>query len=389
MFWEFYPPDSKGVALWIRGVAFSKYLKRLGCEVVVFAPDFDGKSSEYVHEGVPVKRVETYDSARQKGGAVPAMTKLTKIQLDLVSFARQVSPDLVVVSQPSYSLPAQALAVARMLSVPCVIDMQDIFAQDVEFSPNRLRNAMKKRLEAFVLRNSDHVVTVLPTMRDMAIERYGLDRTKFHILYNGFDSEMLPEGSPSSDQKDIDLLNLGAPRLYNDSLTLIDALAIVAESKPDIKLVFTGCIRDWFEKEVRERVKTLGLDSNVDFLGHIPSRVGVFELMNRARMGVFSLYPRKSSKVMVGTKFFEYMAFGLPVAHLGIESGTSDVLVRKHKMGISASDAASFAKEVLTALGDDAMLDEYAKNAREASANYDWKRAVPIMYEDVLLKLSK
>lgn len=389
MFWEFYPPDNKGVALWIRGVAFSKYLKRLGCEVVVFAPDYSGESNEYVHEGVPVKRVETYDSIRQREGMIPSITRLAKIQLDLVSVAVRVSPDVVIVSQPSYSLPAQALAVSRMLSIPCVIDMQDIFAQDVEFFPNKLRNAMKIRLEAFVLGNADSIVTVLPTMRDMAIERYGVDRNKFHILCNGFDSETIPQVSPGSVEKDIDLLNLGAPRSYNDSLTLIDALGIVAESKPDVRLVFTSCTHDPYEKEVREKVRMMGLDNNVDFLGHISSRDEVFELMSRARMGVFTLYPRESSKVIVGTKFFEYMAFGLPVAHLGIESGTTDAFIKKHKMGISASEAAGFAEGVLAALDGEAMLDEFAKNARAASGDYDWKKAVPLMYEKVLLKLLK
>ncbi|MFQ6059675.1 MAG: glycosyltransferase [Thermoplasmata archaeon] len=386
-FWQFFPPDEMGLALASRGVALSKYLSRLGCEVLVFAPDFSGESRRYDHGEVEVRRVETYDSARLRGGLIQALASVTGIQANLLSQTRNVDPDIIVVSQPSYTLPTQALLIAKMLSIPCVLDMQDIFAQEVEFSPNRVRNAVKLLLEGWVLRNADIIVTVLPLMMEMAVGRHRLNKSKFYVLYNGFDSESLPKPAPDVRRKDIDLLHIGAPRAYYDSLSLIDALAVIVESRPKTNLVFLGCDRNPYELRVREKVESLGLDGNVVFEGLVLSRKRIAEWMIRSRMGVYTLYQGDSSRVLVGIKAFEYLATGLPIAHLGVRGGSMDTIIQKHEVGISAQSPSGFAEKVLSVVDDTELLARYSRSASKASSNYDWKRTIPAMYKNVLLRL--
>ncbi|MCK4442916.1 MAG: glycosyltransferase family 4 protein, partial [Thermoplasmata archaeon] len=366
MIWQFYPPDEVGLALSARGVAICKYLRRLGCEVTVFAPDFNGKSKVYELGGVNVRRIETYDSVRSGSGLLWSLSRIADMQTELMVRAKEVDPDIVIVSQPSYTLPAQALITAKMLSIPCVLDMQDIFAQEVEFFPNELTNSLKIQLEAFVLKNVDSVVTVLPLMREMAIEKYEVDKSKFHILYNGFDSESIPELGSIPREKDIDFLHVGAPRAYYDSLSLVEALGIMVKSRPQTKLVFVGCDQNPHEQQVRERVENLDLEKNVIFEGLLLSRKGIFELMQRSKMGVYTLYPGHSSRVLVGIKVFEYLAAGLPIAHLGTRRGSMDTIIRRHAAGTSEEKPKDFAKRALSVLDNDSLLGQYSRNALQA-----------------------
>jgi len=329
LLWQYYPPDKMGLALSARGEAFAKYLRRMGNEVRVIAPDFEYTKSSYIHEKTRVDRFQTFESLRVKHNLGESFFLLPFAFLNLIRRVREFDPSLLIVSQPSYTLPFQGLLLARLLGIPCVLDMQDIFAQEREFFPHKARNRLKLLLEGFVFRNVDFIFAVLPGMRDMATESYRIPAEKFEILYNGIDSERFPQVSLDDDQKDIDLVHIGGPRAYYDTMRFIDAFDLIVRKRPQTKLVFTDYIAKGYQKDVREYIEKKGLGKNVDFLGQL-SREDVLSLMSRSKVGIYTLYNRSSSRVVVGTKTFEYMAMGLPVAHMGWKGGEMDRLIQEN-----------------------------------------------------------
>ena len=99
--------------------------------------------------------------------------------------------------------------------------------------------------------------------------------------------------------------------------------------------------------------------------------------MSEARIGIYSLYPEESSRVLVGTKVFEYFAMGLPVAYLGHPGGSVDDLLLETNAGIVAHDETAFADAVIRLLEDSAKLDCLSSNARLAAERYDWNKTIP------------
>src|SRR5438046_6108342 len=203
-----------------------------------------------------------------------------------------------------------------------------------------------------------------------------MDRQRTVVLYNGFDSDRFPTPVRNSRRSDVELIHAGSPRVYYDSLRLIKAFERICNRRPHTRLVFTDCRENPYVASTRLKVEQLRLDKNVEFRGQLP-REELLKLMSEARIGIYSLYPEESSRVLVGTKVFEYFAMGLPVAYLGHPGGSVDDLLQDTAAGIIAHDESSFADRVVGLLEDPGKREVLSRNARRAAERYDWNKSIP------------
>jgi len=376
LFWQHYPPEELGRALSVRGVAFVKFLRRHGHDVTVIAPGRSKVPPGASESGESIQRHVTYESLRQWFPPVLAILVVPIFLFLLALRVKRLKPDVIIASQPSYTLPIQGLLVARATGAKFVMDIQDIYLQDEVFARGSPWRKPKLLLERFVVNHVDFAFVVLPKMLDELVLSYGMDRQRTVVLYNGFDSDRFPTPVRNSRRSDVELIHAGSPRVYYDSLRLIKAFERICNRRPHTRLVFTDCRENPYVASTRLKVEQLRLDKNVEFRGQLP-REELLKLMSEARIGIYSLYPEESSRVLVGTKVFEYFAMGLPVAYLGHPGGSVDDLLLETNAGIVAHDETAFADAVIRLLEDSAKLDCLSSNARLAAERYDWNKTIP------------
>lgn len=379
LLWQYYPPEKVGFALAVRGMAFAKYLRKAGHEVFVLAPCRSGVRSGKGDSGETVHRIVTYESIREKVPAALAVILFPVALMLLAAKVRRLHPDLLITSQPSYTLPTQGLILARLARVKFVADVQDVFLQDRVLARRSLWHGPKMRLERFMSTHADFVLVVLPKMQEELVKHYGVVADRMEVLYNGIDSDRFPHGSVEK-EKTIDLLHLGSPRAYYDTLRLLDAFSQICLRRLNTRLVFTDCREDSYTAAVRLRAAQLGVLGNVQFCGQL-TREELLEKMARARLGVYTLYADESSRVLVGTKVFEYFEMGLPVAHLGHPGGSVGDIVTSWDAGVVAFESEDFADMVVNLLQDEPRLHGLSINARRAAQAYDWRSTVPRTFE--------
>ena len=376
LLWEHYRPETVGRALSVRGAALVKWLRRSGHEVVVIAPVHSAVGSSDSEFGERIKRFVTYESLREWLPTVLAILAFPIFLLLLGLQVRRIGPQVIIASQPSYTLPIQAFLVARATGAKFVMDIQDVYLQDEIFAKGSIWRKPKLMLERFVVNRVDFAFVVLPKMQDELIRQHGMARERAAILHNGFDSDRFPIPASSTQKSDIELIHTGAPRAYYDTIRLIEAFGQICRRRPQTRLLFTDCIENPYVASARLRARQLRLEKNVEFREALPYDQ-LIKLMSEAQIGVYSLYPEDSSRVLVGTKVFEYFAMGLPVAYLGHPGGSVDDLLQETAAGIIAHDESSFADRVVGLLEDPGKREVLSRNARRAAERYDWNKTIP------------
>ncbi len=94
---------------------------------------------------------------------------------------------------------------------------------------------------------------------------------------------------------------------------MVQAIGILKEKFPDIKMVFVGPFHDALGKEMVDSfISANRLQDNILFAGKVP-HLEVERYIRKAKIGVVTLMPVPKFYKNIPTKQFEYMSCGLPV----------------------------------------------------------------------------
>jgi glycosyltransferase involved in cell wall biosynthesis len=175
------------------------------------------------------------------------------------------------------------------------------------------------------------------------------------------------DGGQSLGEKKYDACFIGRFHYQKGVLLLIDIWKKVCEKKADAKLAMIG--NGPLEQEARAKIKVLGLERNIEFLGFMDGE---------KKFEVF-----KQSKVMVhpatydsgGMAAAEGMAWRLPGVSFDLEA--LKTYYPQGMVKVPCYDQQCFADTILRLLDDPAFYEEHARLAHELVLNvWDWdKRA--------------
>lgn len=379
LFWPYFYPDLSGVACSNRGEAFAKYCNKHGINVYVITPKRKNNGNVKIDNiDYSVDRIKTYNTVGESHSFLVSLLYFPVSVTRLLKVVKKIKPDVIISSTPGPFMPLEGLIVAKYLNIPYIFDMQDSWHLTRYSHRGTVRNNIKMFLERLCAIYSNSIFTVTPSYKKIISEGYNLDQDKLKLVYNGVNLEPF---SNLEKNEIIDLIHLGSPRIYYDTIKLIDAFSIIVQHSPRTKLSFIGCTNENYVQETRKYAEEKGLLDNIDFTPLIPYEKVPHELA-KAKIGIISIIDRPEYKAPIGVKVLEYMAAGLPTAYLGPSGSEQEKMIIDNNVGIVASNATDFAEKVTSLMNDRSRRDLMGKQAKSCIKKYTWEKIVTEAIEE-------
>ncbi len=252
-----------------------------------------------------------YDVTYQKG-----MAKL------IDQLVKEKKPDLIH-AHVAHPDGAAAAAIGEKYNLPVVVTIhgQD-FAHTLRRSP-RCAASVKN-----TLRRARQVILVSDKLKaNYGLEQWADNLDKYNVIYNGVNLEDVSEGSTSSGSRPV-LVTVGFLRKPKGHIYILEALAGktgLVQSYPDLVYRIVG---DGAERETLEaKVKELGLEDHVEFLGSLHHARAMQEIAN------CDIFVMPSWDEAFGVVYLEALAHGKPV--IGTEGEGIASLIEKERIGLT------------------------------------------------------
>lgn len=217
-------------------------------------------------------------------------------------------------------------------------------------------------LDRFLFRGIDGFLSIAGHLSDYYQTQYNLSRVRFTTVHNSVSLPELPKTPLTSLRRDLGLGhdqpligNISALRRQKDHATLLRAMPLVLDQRPDAMLVIAG--EGELKQELAELADELGVSANVRFLGY---RSDVNDLLAQFDMFVLpSLYEGLPLCIL------EAMAAAAPVVATNAD-GTNEV-VRHGETGllVPVQDPHALAQGMLAMLEDKPRAKAMGQAARE------------------------
>lgn len=272
--------------------------------------------------------------------------------------ARDLKPDIVVSTAPSWSNHLAARDIARELDIPWVPDYRDLWTNCTYYQQPRLRWELDSRWEKRVLSDAAAVTAVSPelvrSLNELAPDLPG------YTVMNGFDRDVLV---------DVPVQDLGAGRhvvyagiIYpgkRDPMPLIKAMATLPQLA-DLTLHLVGLEPHHLPPEAR----SLGLGERLRFIGRVDRKLAL-SYVKSADVALLLTWNDPREAGVVSAKSFEYIGLGKPILALGYEHGRMARVLEDYGYGRFANDPHSIndALEEMLAWVDAGLVADPARVA--------------------------
>lgn len=195
-----------------------------------------------------------------------------------------------------------------------------------------------------------------------------LSSDKVIAIRGGVDTKT-PNLVPETKEKKYDAVFIGRFHSQKGVLELIDIWKIVCEKKCDAKLGLIGI--GGLEDQMKNKVKILGLENNIDFLG-FKDGVEKFKIFKESKM---ALYPATLDHWSMAP--VEAMSCGLPLVTFNVE--TLKFLDPKGMVKTPCYNLEDFAKAIIELLNNKVLYEKTKIDAIAWANGWDWdKRAEEI-----------
>jgi len=216
----------------------------------------------------------------------------------------------------AYSPPLTVGWIGRYLAtyhrVPWGLEVADVWP-DVPIGMGLIRNPLLKYgLRKFGKSIYEDATHVFPFSEDMSIQlaSYGVNSDRQTVVHNGPNVPIAPHISFSGDDHTVEIIYTGTVGIANDITQLLQ-VALIAQQNQRSDLIFTIIGEGNRLKEVKATAQSWGL-TRVKFLKALP-RTELPQLLAKADIGIVIFANHTVLEANGATKWFDYMAQGLPV----------------------------------------------------------------------------
>ncbi len=319
------------------------YLRGLGEEVIIFAPDYRSLRSRSPGLACPISLIQL-PLLRPLSYAVrsfwAALRSAKRGAPDLLYYRWMDSPHVVLLG--------------RLLRRPCVCEVNGEPLPTWHEGDPAWKRRIKQALARWTLRRCDGVVTLTEGLRTLLCNEYGVAPERILVLPSGSDPERF---RPSDRQMARGRLGLapdsewvgfvGTFYDYQGVSCLLEAFARLIRRRPRLRLLLVGdgeCAED-----LREQADRLGVLSFITWAGRVPyDQVPLYISAMDVCAAPFRADRGETSPV----KVFDYLACARPVVASAIDSVSAVFSDQVGVVLVTPDDPAALAEKVDTLLAD-------------------------------------
>ncbi len=244
----------------------------------------------------------------------------------------------------------------------------------IDLTPRRFRNLLMQSayvfLDTICVKHSD-LIWNLSSRMALYRRKQGASKRKAVVV---------PVGITSVASKPVGALRRKA-LVYAGTLTYSKGLELVLRALPqiksvfpDIKLIIIG--KGQADHDIRSVVARLHLTNDVDIRGHYNHAEFLHVLANlygAVGLATYTPDPDNIAWFADPTKVKEYLACGIPVIITRVPEVAQEIEKRRVGLAIPFSDEA-LVQAALTLIGDEALYDEFRKNALDMAGEFIYDR---------------
>jgi glycosyltransferase involved in cell wall biosynthesis len=264
-----------------------------------------------------------------------------------------------------------AAAIPRLLGCPVFLFMNEPVPELAETLYGRgFVTRVLRRIEQLALRFADHSYTVTEQLKQRYVER-GADADRITVVLNGADPNVrFGTWSPTANgsKHGFTVICHGAIEDRYGQDNLVEAVHLLREDLPDLRLVLTG--RGALVDKVLQMVEAYGLDDVVTFHGWVEHE-RLNDLLHTADVGVVAQKPSPYSHLVHTNKMVDYWLFGLPVVAGRLDAVSKlydDTVIEYYEPG----DAHDLARAIRRLYVDPERRAALARQGRHAQETHGW-----------------
>ena len=170
------------------------------------------------------------------------------------------------------------------------------------------------------------------------------------------------------------ILNHGGQYLENGSLLMIEIINRLIIRYPNVQLLISDKFQSkGFRNQVIEKIKTKGLRQNVKLVP-VVAYLDLPKLLNKAAIGLSPVIRAEKSILGIPNKFFEFMAFGIPIVASDLPYQTQ--IIREQNCGLLGQPEKidTFVCQISKLLDDKIFAKKLGLNGVKAfEEKYNWE----------------
>lgn len=336
-------------------------------------------------DGIRVVRVKTYISANE-GFLKRTLDYMSFMLMGFVMGLFERRPDVVVATSPQFfcAIGGWALSVAKWR--PFVFELRDLWPASI-IAVGAMRKSLVirilERLELFLYRRADAIVSVTSSFRDDLVSR-GVPREKIHVVINGVDLDRYEPRSRDPALAAEFGLDGKFVAGYMGTHGMAHALPKVLEAaeqllhRDDIVFFFAGAGAE--RAKVESLVAERGLH-NVRLIPRQPKE-RMPALWSACDLSIVPLRDTPVFATVIPSKIFEAMGMGVPIL-MSLPEGEATAIIRATNSGVCVppEDPDAMAAAIQSLADDPALVGAYRKAARAAAPSYSRDRQAALMVD--------
>lgn len=351
--------------------------------IIVLAPHYRNAKKKETMGKLQIKRFvyfkpEGLQKLCYDGGIIPNMRSsfLAKIQMPLLILSEffasygVIKQEHIDMVHAHWILPQGFVGVflKKLFKIPLLttIHGSDLFP---------LKNRLFKKLQHFVIKNSDYITVNSNATRDELITRFPEHSFKVAVIPMGVNTDLFKKRNmkkPRKYEKNKILLFVGRLSDQKGLQYLIDSMRDISRYNQNVKLLIIG--EGPYKKELEEIATNLGVGNNLEFLGSMPAS-DIAKYYNFADIFIIPSLSTKTGTEALGLSMLEAMASGCAV--IGTDVGGIPFVIKNGYNGILVKQKSSneLSRAVIALLKDKEKSKKLGNNAAKVvKENYSWEK---------------
>lgn len=229
----------------------------------------------------------------------------------------------------------------------------------------RILSRLAQRLSLFLIKKYADAVVVDNQILKKDLLKLGFNKKRVSLNYPGIDFAYLNSIKPDKNKKS-DGVFIGQIRKTKGLLVLIDIWKLVSRKNLQAKLLIIGKGDIKTTKNLKIKVKSLGLEKNIEFLGYLPDKQA-FSIMKASKIFVFP-----SLEEGFGIAPLQAQVLGLPVVAWNLP--LFEEIFPKGMVKISLMDKKKFSHCIIKLLTDNQYYKRLSKEATINAQKYEQEK---------------